>query len=67
MNIITNMGRYDRIFRFVVGLVAVAAMFGGSLSTYLTVRIVLGIVGVVMVFTGIFGFCPLYRLLGVRT
>lgn len=67
MNTTNNMGRYDRILRLVIGIVAVAAMFGGPLSSYLTVRIVLGVVGVVMIFTSLFGFCPLYRLLGIRT
>lgn len=67
MNIKTNMGRYDRIFRFFIGLAAFAALFGGPLSTYPTVRLVVGILGIIMILTSLFGFCPLYRLLGIRT
>jgi hypothetical protein len=57
---IHNEGFVDRAIRVVLGLVLLALMFVGP-KTWI------GIVGLVPLLTGVFGFCPLYRLLGVRT
>ncbi len=63
----TNVGRNDRIIRAIVGTLALAAMFGGPLSTYLTVRLIIGVVGIVLIATSVFAFCPAYRLFGIKT
>ena len=55
-----NEGFVDRTIRVVLGLVLLALMFIGP-KTWI------GIVGLVPLLTGIVGFCPLYRVLGVRT
>lgn len=59
-----NVGRYDRSIRLVVGLVLLAlAVF--SLNGAWAVAS--GIIGIVLLGTGFFGFCPIYRLFGLNT
>lgn len=54
-----NVGGIDRILRIVVGLALVAwAIMGGPVWAW---------IGVVPLGTGLFGFCPLYPLLGMNT
>ena len=55
-----NEGTPDRTLRIVLGLVLLALVFVGP-KTWL------GLIGVVPLVTGLAGFCPLYRLVGVRT
>jgi len=55
-----NEGTVDRVVRVVLGTVLLAMVFMGP-------RTWLGWVGVVPLVTGLVGFCPLYRLIGVRT
>ncbi len=54
-----NVGGIDRILRIVVGLALVAwAIMGGPVWAW---------IGIVPLGTGLFGFCPLYPLLGMNT
>ena len=55
-----NEGTLDRTIRVVLGIGLLALVFVGPHSW-------LGLVGVVPLLTGLVGFCPLYRLIGVRT
>jgi hypothetical protein len=57
-----NVGGIDRVLRIVVGLVVLSLFFvlEGN-ARYL------GLIGLVMLATGIFRFCPAYTLLGVNT
>ena len=57
-----NVGGIDRALRIVVGIVLFALFFvlEGN-ARYL------GLLGLVMLATGIFRFCPAYTLLGVNT
>ena len=57
-----NVGGIDRMLRIVVGIVLVSLFFvlEGN-ARYL------GLIGLVMLATGIFRFCPAYTLLGVNT
>ena len=57
-----NVGGIDRMLRIVVGIVLVSLFFvlEGN-ARYL------GLLGLVMLGTGIFSFCPAYTLLGVNT
>ncbi len=64
-----NVGSFDRVLRFALGIVLIAlpfvapvAMLHGNLATAILV-----IVGAVMVLTAAFRFCPLYTVLGIRT
>jgi membrane protein implicated in regulation of membrane protease activity len=56
----TNENRLDRTIRIVLGLVLLAL-------TVLGPRSMLGLIGIVPLVTGIVGFCPLYRLVGINT
>ncbi len=55
-----NEGTIDRATRVLLGLVLLALVFVGP-KTWV------GLVGIVPLVTGLVGFCPLYRLIGVRT
>ena len=55
-----NEGTLDRTVRVVLGLFVLALGFVGP-------RPWIGLVGLVPLATGLVGFCPLYRLLGIRT
>ena len=55
-----NAGSLDRAVRIVFGLAMLSLTVIGPGSYY-------GLVGIVPLVTGLMGFCPLYRLAGVRT
>ncbi len=55
-----NEGMIDRVMRVAAGLVLVGIAYF-STHGWLT------IFGIVLLLTGIVGFCPLYRLVGVAT
>ena len=58
----------DRVIRFVVGVaLAVIAWMALGLAQGEVLGIVALIVALVLIATGLAGFCPAYRLLGVRT
>lgn len=56
----TNEGTLDRAARIVIGLAVLSLTVVGPKSLY-------GLVGLVPLLTGITGFCPLYRLVGLST
>jgi hypothetical protein len=59
---VANVGGIDRTLRIVVGIVLIAMFFvleGPARSV--------GLVGLVALFTGLFSFCPLYKVLGINT
>ena len=60
-----NEASWDRIVRVVLGAVLLFLGFGSTISGALGV--IVGIVGAVLVVTGVVGFCPLYSLLKIRT
>jgi hypothetical protein len=55
-----NVGGIDRVLRIVVGLVLIALVFVGPKTVW-------GWVGLVPLLTGVFKFCPAYKLIGVNT
>lgn len=55
-----NVGSIDRIARIVLGLVLVALVFVGPQTPW-------GWIGLVPLATALIGWCPAYRLLGIRT
>jgi Inner membrane protein YgaP-like, transmembrane domain len=55
-----NEGMVDRVLRIVLGLALLSLIFVGP-KTWL------GLIGLVPLATGLVGFCPLYRVVGVRT
>lgn len=56
----TNEGGIDRVVRVVLGAVLMTMVFVGPETPW-------GLIGLVPLLTGIFGVCPLYRLMGVDT
>ncbi len=60
-----NESGLDRLIRVVLGIVLLALNFGGIVSGGF--GIVLVVVGALALLTGIFGFCPLYAVLKIRT
>ncbi len=56
----TNEGTADRIIRVVIGLGLLSIVFVGPQTPW-------GWIGVVPLATGILGFCPLYRIVGLST
>jgi hypothetical protein len=55
-----NIGATDRAIRVVIGLVLIALVFIGPQTPW-------GWIGLVPLLTGLISFCPLYRVLGIRT
>ncbi len=56
----TNEGTIDRAIRIVLGLGLLSLAFIGPQSP-------LGYIGLVPLATGLIGFCPLYKLVGLNT
>ena len=55
-----NEGKIDRALRIVVGLGLLSLVFVGPQTIW-------GLIGIVPLFTGIIGFCPLYKVFGFNT
>lgn len=55
-----NVGNADRLVRILAGLILIALVFVGPKTP-------LGWIGLVPLFTGLFRFCPAYRLFGLST
>jgi hypothetical protein len=55
-----NESSIDRGLRVVVGLVLLSLVVVGPHTLW-------GLIGIVPLLTGLVGFCPLYRLLGIST
>ncbi|MEY3005321.1 MAG: hypothetical protein RLZZ491_2497 [Pseudomonadota bacterium] len=55
-----NEGTIDRAVRIIAGLVLLSLVFIGPQTPW-------GWIGLVPLATGLVGFCPLYRVLGINT
>ena len=55
-----NEGTVDRVLRVIVGLVLVSLVFIGPKTAW-------GWIGVVPILTGLVGYCPAYKLIGLNT
>lgn len=55
-----NVGLLDRMFRIGLGVALLALVFFGPQTLW-------GLVGFVPLLTGLSGYCPIYRLLGIKT
>jgi hypothetical protein len=55
-----NEGTLDRTVRIVLGLAIISLAFVGP-------RTPIGYLGAIPVLTGLLGFCPLYRVIGLNT
>jgi hypothetical protein len=61
----TNESNLDRIIRVTLGIALIALFFSGTVAGWLGIVII--VLGVVALFTGVLGFCPLYALLKIHT
>lgn len=52
-----NVGSADRVFRILLGIALISLVFVGPQTPW-------GWIGVVPLFTGLFGTCPVYSMLG---
>ena len=57
---VKNLGSLDRILRAVLGLVLLSLVFVGPKTLW-------GLIGLVLIGTAVFSFCPAYRLFGIKT
>ena len=55
-----NIGDTDRLIRIVVGVVLTGLALAGQIGVW-------GFIGLLPLATGLFRFCPAYRLLGINT
>lgn len=55
-----NVGTLDRIARAIIGVVLIALVFVGPQTPW-------GWIGLVPLATAVIGWCPAYRLFGLRT
>ena len=55
-----NEGTIDRAVRALIGIALLSLVFIGPKTWF-------GLVGIVPLMTAIVGFCPLYRVIGLRT
>ena len=60
-----NVGRIDQFFRIIIGLALIAyTVKDGSLGPG---WLIAGTIGLVLLVTAFFSYCPLYTLLGMNT
>lgn len=55
-----NIGGVDRLLRVIAGLVLIGLTLVGTIGMW-------GWLGLVMLATGIFSYCPAYGLMGIKT
>ncbi len=55
-----NEGALDRVLRVTVGIILIALVYVGPQTNW-------GWVGIIPLLTGLIGFCPAYKLLGICT
>ena len=55
-----NVGGIDKVLRNTAGVVLIALAATGTVGVW-------GWIGVVPLLTGLFNFCPLYSLIGIKT
>lgn len=62
----TNEAKVERIFRIVMGPILIyVGMFQILTTSVLTY--VIALFGLIMLITGIIGYCPLYTIIGINT
>ncbi|MDP5137976.1 DUF2892 domain-containing protein [Rheinheimera baltica] len=55
-----NVGGIDKVVRIIGGVILIALAATGTVGLW-------GWIGVVPLLTGLFNFCPLYSVLGIKT
>ncbi len=60
MNFERNMGSADKIARLVLGTMLIVLALTGTIGVW-------GWLGLIFVVTALINFCPLYRVIGIKT
>lgn len=60
MNIAKNLGGFDRLARLILGGALIAMTLTGVIGVW-------GWLGAILVGTAFVNFCPIYRLIGIKT
>jgi hypothetical protein len=60
-----NLGRYDRIIRFVIGVAALGAWYFGVVAG--TIAIVVGVAAIMLIGTSAAASCPLNSVANINT
>jgi O-antigen ligase len=60
MKLTRNLGNLDRILRFAVGALLVVLTLMGTIGIW-------GWLGAILIVTAFLNFCPIYRILGLKT
>lgn len=60
-----NMGTTDKALRLIIAIIAIALAATGTITG--TLAIIAYAVAVIFVLTSFVSFCPIYRVLGMRT
>lgn len=64
-----NVGKVDRAFRLIVGAVLIIASLFSNIAVLSNpvLQWLVPLVGLVLILTALFRFCPLYRIIGANT
>jgi hypothetical protein len=65
MKLSANMSPTDRIIRFIVVIAIIIVLWTELIKG--TIATVIGVAGIVLVITSIYGWCPLYTILKIST
>ena len=55
-----NEGMLERVIRVILGTVLLSLTIVGPMTAW-------GLIGIVPIVTGLFGFCPIYKIIGLST
>ena len=55
-----NEGMLDRVIRVILGTVLLSLTIVGPMTAW-------GLIGIVPIVTGLFGFCTIYKIIGLST
>ena len=55
-----NVGSMDKVLRIIAGVLLIAPAATGYIGVW-------GWIGIIPLATGLFNFCPLYSLIGIKT
>jgi len=66
---LTNVGSTDRIVRIIIGILLIAAPYFTNFTFWdnQTLRILIQVIGGILILTGLFRFCGLYKIIGMNT
>lgn len=60
MTLAKNMGSIDRLARLIIGALLIVLAVTGTIGVW-------GWVGIILVATAFLNFCPIYRIIGIKT